>query len=253
MSKRHWSDRLHGLNGMPSVSLPSASKTQRSFFLSLIALVGLLASGSGATANAQALLTASRAGDIQVGGGFSYGTSDYGPKIMGGTFYADFDFMKHVGLELGFHQLSDSQSQLYERTYEVGGRYLVRPRGELKPYVKGMYGRGVLNYPYNTGNIAYNMFVLGGGVDYGIKRWLTVRGDFEYQDWLSGPGIPNGLTPMVATVGVAYRFGSDKLNGRQWVIAAPRPERTPQGRPAGPPPPPVQDQPAPQAAPPSSL
>jgi hypothetical protein len=202
-------------------------------------LTCLLAWGGAAAARGQALLTASRAGDIQVGGGFSYADSDYADvKIKGGAFYADFDFMKHVGLELGFHQLNDSQSDLYERTYEAGGRYLLKPRGALKPYIKGMYGRGVLNFPSNQANIAYNMIVGGGGADYSVKPWLNVRGDFEYQNWFSGPGIPNGLTPLVVTVGVAYRFGSDKLNGRQWVLPASRVERAPRNQQPLPPPPP---------------
>lgn len=207
-------------------------------YLSLCFLACVAAVGGAAAAHGQALVTASRAGDIQVGGGFSLASPDYQPgSIKGGAFYADFDFMKHVGLELGFHQMNASVNQLYERTYEVGGRYLVKPRGELRPYIKGLYGRGVLNFPQNEANIAYNMFVAGGGVDYGVKRWLTVRADFEYQYWLSGPGIENGLTPLVGTVGVAYRFGSDKLNGRQWILQGSRPERVPKSQQpvAGPP------------------
>ena len=53
-------------------------------------------------------------------------------------------------------------------------------------------------------NLAYNMFALGGGLDYKIKSYITVRGDFEFQHWSGFP--PNGLTPMVGTVGVAYHF-----------------------------------------------
>ncbi|WP_182275572.1 outer membrane beta-barrel protein [Granulicella sp. 5B5] len=197
----------------------------------------------GAAAHGQALVTASNASDIQVGGGFSFAASDYSnyktanTKIKGGAFYADFDFMKHVGLELDFHQLNDAQSDLYERTYEVGGRYLLKPRGALKPYIKGLYGRGVLNFPNGYFNIAYNMIVGGGGVDYSVKPWLNVRGDFEYQNWFSGRQLQSGLTPLVVTVGVAYRFGigSHKLKGRQWILPASRPERAPKNQ--QPPPP----------------
>jgi hypothetical protein len=211
-------------------------------------LLGALLAGYGGFARGQALVTASRIGDIQVGGGFSYAASDYeNLNIRGGAFYADFDFRPHFGAEVDFHQLNNSPTQLYERTYEVGGRYLLKRYGAMSPYIKVLYGRGVLNYPYNTGNVAYNMFVGGGGVDVRVKPWLNVRGDFEYQNWLSGPGIANGLTPMIGTVGVAYHFGSDKLNGRRWVLAEPKPERAPKSQtppPLPPPPPPPAGPPA---------
>ena len=206
--------------------LLSANRLRRS--LSTCLLLGAVLVGGASAAYGQALVTASRVGDIQVGGGFSMASPDYQPgSIKGGSFYADYDFMRHVGVEVDFHQLNASVNNLYERSYEVGGRYLLKPHGALKPYIKGLYGRGVLNFPQNEANIAYNMFVAGGGVDYDVKRWLSVRGDFEYQYWLSGPGIQNGLTPLVGTVGVAYRFGSDKLNGRQWILSGSRTERAP--------------------------
>ena len=70
-----------------------------------------------------------------------------------------------------------------------------------------MYGRGVFNFTQNgttTANLAYNMFVGGVGLDYKIIPSLNARADFEYQDWLSFP--PNGLTPNVLTIGLAYHF-----------------------------------------------
>jgi hypothetical protein len=47
-----------------------------------------------------------------------------------------------------FHQVNDSNSivGIYERTYEIGPRY-VRKYGRLERYAKLMYGRGVFNYP----------------------------------------------------------------------------------------------------------
>ena len=210
----------------------------------VIVCCGMAAAVAGlGAAHGQALTTASRIGDVQIGGGFSLANSDYETnKLKGGTFYADYDFKPHWGVEVDFHQVNDSTTQLYERTYEVGGRYLLRPRGALTPYVRAMYGRGVLNYPQSVANLAYNMLVGGGGVDVRVKPWLNVRGDFEYQNWFSGPGIQNGLTPMVGTVGVAFHLGSNKLNGLQWAIAGPRAEKPLNGKGApkqAPPPPPL--------------
>lgn len=163
----------------------------------------------------QAKTTASRAGDLQIGGGFTSANSDYViNRIRGFAFYTDFDFRDHYGVELGFHQLNDPNSAVYERTYEVGGRY-IRHYGRFTPYVKALYGRGVFNFPYNEANLAYNMMVAGGGVDIAVHPRINVRADFEYQDWLSGPGLHDGLSPTLITIGVAYHFAPGKLSTRE--------------------------------------
>jgi hypothetical protein len=165
---------------------------------------------SGACARGQALPTSARPLDIQVGGGYSNGNADYDNyqprRVAGFGFYGDVDFKPHFGAEVDFHQLNESDNQLYERTYEVGARYF-RDYGSFKPYAKVLYGRGVLNFPLNTANLAYNMFVGGGGLDIAIKPYLNVRLDYEYQDWLSGLGIPHGISPQVLSAGAAYHFG----------------------------------------------
>src|SRR5260370_22076256 len=50
-----------------------------------------------------------------------------------------------------------------------------------------MYGRGVFNCPALPDgfrpNLAYNLVAGGIGVDYKVKRYLYVRGDWEYQNW----------------------------------------------------------------------
>lgn len=176
----------------------------------LIALA--LATGYCRAAAAQALPTASRAGDLQVGIGYSSANSDYvkEARIQGLAFYSSLDFLNHFGAEVDFHQLNQSGGDLYERTYEAGGRY-IRHWGRATPYIKALFGRGVLNYPNNYANLAYNMAVGGGGVDIGVQKRFNIRLDAEYQHWFSGPGIPNGLTPVVLTGGVAYHFGTGKL------------------------------------------
>ena len=171
-----------------------------------------LALSAASISQAQKLPTATRSLDIQAGGSFVYGHSDYGTTLNGFGGYGTIDFRPHFGLMLDFHQ-ADGTNKIYERTYEVGGRY-VRHYGRLSPYAKVMYGRGVFNFPppdFNptgpsSGNLAYNLFAVGGGVDYHLRRHINVRGDFEYQDWLSGPALANGLTPWLASVGAAYHF-----------------------------------------------
>jgi hypothetical protein len=167
--------------------------------------------GFGAVAHGQRLPTATKLLDIQAGGEFVYGNSDYGRKLKGYGGYATVDFKPHFGLVLDFHQ-ANGTDLVYERTYEVGGRY-VRHYGKWNPYAKLMYGRGVFNFPpldplhRSSGNIAYNLGAIGGGADYKLRRSINLRGDFEYQEWKGAkPFLPNGLTPYLASVGVAYHF-----------------------------------------------
>jgi hypothetical protein len=172
--------------------------------------------GGATLLSAQAIPTASRVGDLQIGVGYSNANSDYLPmRFNGATGYADFDISSHLGVEAEFRYLhAPTPSAVYEKTYQVGGRYF-RTYHRWVPYAKAMYGRGVFNFPYYpidntaapnvpTANLAYNMFVGGGGADFKLKPYLNLRADFEYQHWMSFP--PNGLTPTVLTLGAAYHF-----------------------------------------------
>src|SRR5579862_1814370 len=90
---------------------------------------------------AQAIPTASSGGDLQIGAMYNYANTDYLPnKSNGYGFYATFDFKYHLGIEGEFHQISDSDPKvdLFERTYEVGPRYVLR-HGRYNPYAKIMY------------------------------------------------------------------------------------------------------------------
>ena len=163
----------------------------------------------------QAVSTASRRADLQIGVGYVGVNSDYDPnKLKGFGLYTTLDLTNHFGGEFVFHQANTSQNdQLYERTYEIGPRYH-RDYGRFSPYIKAMYGRGVFNFPYNVANLAYNMFTGGVGVDIHIKPYLNVRADYEYQKWLSFP--PNGLSPQLIMIGVAYRFPGALKRGRHY-------------------------------------
>lgn len=185
-------------------------------------LFALLFVSSFATAFAQSRPTAARLGDLQVGGGVSLSREDYlTNRLTGFNIYADFDFRPHWGVELNFHQLNDRtqvanpngtggtiSTKVYERTYEVGGRYLVCHCRRFVPYAKGLYGRGVYNFPFDAANLAYNMAVAGGGVDYGVTKRINIRADYEYQKWFGFQY--SGLTPQLFTVGAAYHFGPGK-------------------------------------------
>ena len=169
------------------------------FFTALVLWLG------GVAAKAQVTTaTASRRADLQLGGSFMLARSDYGPHLLGGGLYGTYDFRPLLGIEIAFHQLnSRNGDQRYERTYEVGGRYVYH-LGRINPYAHVMYGRGVFNYPQSIANLAYNLGAVGGGVDLNILKHVNVRGLYEYQRWLDFP--LNDLTPQLGTIGVAYHF-----------------------------------------------
>ena len=178
-------------------------------------LIAICLAGSSAQAlHAQAHATASRTGDLQIGGTFDLAKPDYTDLTFKGFgAYATFDFRYHWGIDAEFHQLDDPNSTqgVYERTYEIGPRYVLH-YGRFSPYAKAMYGRGVFNFPPAasdpTGgaaaNLAYNIFTGGGGVDYHLNRSINLRADYEYQIWRAFP--PTGLSPQVFSFGAAYHF-----------------------------------------------
>ncbi len=162
--------------------------------------------GGASILSGQAIPTASRAGDAQIGVGYSMARPDYVQQTFQGfTAYGDFDFRPHLGVEAEFHQVYSTNGDLsFERTYEIGGRYL-RTYGPLVPYVKAMIGRGDFNYPFGEAELAYNMFAGGVGADFKLGPYLRIRGEYEFQKWSSFPN--GGLTPQIVTVGAAYHFG----------------------------------------------
>jgi hypothetical protein len=162
-------------------------------------------------ARSQDLPPASRLGDLQIGAGYSSANANYEyvhNRIAGLYVYTDFDFKEHFGVEASFHPLHDPKSAVYQRTYEIGGRYVRHytiAGLTLHPYAKLQVGRGILNFP-KYANLAYNMVSTGGGVDFSVHPRINVRAEFEYQDWLSAPGPGLNMTPTIISIGVAYHF-----------------------------------------------
>lgn len=154
---------------------------------------------------AQSLPAAARVGDLQIGAGYASARPDYIQQTFRGlTVYADFDPRPHFGVEAEFHQAgSTTGNQIFERTYEIGPRYL-RTYGPFVPYVKAMIGRGDFNYPYGLAELSYNLFAAGAGADVKLGPWFRVRAEYEYQRWRSFPN--GGLAPQIVTIGVAYHF-----------------------------------------------
>jgi hypothetical protein len=158
----------------------------------------------------QAVSTASRS-DFQIGGTFSFVKPDYTPQqAVGFGLYTDYYFTDHLGVELDYHRINILQhSPATETTFEYGAAYR-RVYGRFRPYGRGAFGHGEFNFPSQTGSQTsvaqqgYNMWAVGGGVDYEFKRFLNFRAEVERQQWFAGNGLTNGLTPLQFTFGAAF-------------------------------------------------
>ena len=172
----------------------------------LLSICVLLALYAGTSLSAQKYFpTATKRADLQVGGGYNFASPDYSNvRFRGITGYVSLDVSPHFGFEFDIHQVNTSgDDNIYERTYEIGPRY-VRHFGRYNPYIRGSYGRGVFNFPFNQANLAYNIFAGALGMDVRIKPHIFVRGEYEAQEWLNFSD--RGLQPDVTTIGVAYHF-----------------------------------------------
>lgn len=197
-----------------SSAVRTATAFLRSYSFSGLCLLGLCILLEALPLRAQVAPAATKGGDLQVGATFDLAHPDYGANTLRGfgLYFTD-DFRPHWGIEAEFHQLYDPNAKvgIYEKTYEVGPRYSLR-FGPLQPYAKFMVGRGVFQFPPDplhptngpSANLAYTMFAGGLGADYPLKPKINLRVDYEVQRWNSFP--PNGLTPRVFSVGVAYHF-----------------------------------------------
>lgn len=168
---------------------------------------------------------ATRALDVQAGANFTWAVPDYTPQhALGYGLFGTFDFTPHWGAEVDFNSISIQQhTGAKEWTFEYGARYH-RTYGRYNPYVKIAAGRGtfdsIASFYQGDKSLGYNLLAFGGGADIQISNRISVRAGAEYQDWFTGslkgalgvggPGqdtyLPNGLTPFLVQVGVAYHF-----------------------------------------------
>ena len=153
---------------------------------------------------AQAIYAATRTGHLQAGVGGLLLNTDYGARDNKGlAFWADYDFSRHVGLEAGY-RLGGliAPGGIAEDTFLAGPRVLVR-RGRATGYARVMAGRGRIENEFYGQASTFNLYSLGGGVEYKVSRRLNVRAvDFELQKW---PDFrPSSLSPTVITIGLSY-------------------------------------------------
>jgi hypothetical protein len=170
----------------------------------------VFASSVNVALHAQAGPTAERVSTVKVGGGLTFIRPDYEPNtIVGFSFYGDYDFVPHFGIEGSIHLGNMvTPSGISQSTY-FGGPRFVYNKGRFHPYAKALLGLGVFTFQGTNGHPSesstHKAYAFGGGLDYVVNRRLNVRAfDMEYQRW---PGFSvHGLTPIAFTAGAAYSF-----------------------------------------------
>ncbi len=152
---------------------------------------------------------------LSVGGSYSYFDAAYsGYKPMGGTAYVDFSpiIWDHVGVEGEGRWLTlNADRGFREYNYLAGPVYHVTlsEHRSFHPYVKGLIGEGIIDFPNHLAYGRYFAIAPGGGVDYTLNRHWRVRADYEYQIWPQAPDIPgfssSAMKPNGVSVGFTYR------------------------------------------------
>jgi len=179
--------------------------------------------------SSQSLPTEQKTADVQIGGTFNYAFPDYTPqRFFGPGAYLDIDVRHHLGAEVSYSLLNNpAPLGINEKTYQYGVRYRFDSphignftTERVTPYLRLNFGRGVFNYGYTTvinpappptnltiynADLAYNMYSMGGGIDYHLNRSINIRViDYQHQVWFGFP--PHGLSPNQFSAGAAYHF-----------------------------------------------
>jgi opacity protein-like surface antigen len=167
-------------------------------------------------AAAQALYSAERAPvAFTLGGAYSFFDAAYGGyKLIGATAYVNLSpvIWDHVAVEGEGRWLTLNASHGFaEYNYLAGPVYRITlsEHRNLHPYVKGLIGAGIIEFPYNLAVGRYFAIAPGGGVDYSLNRRWRLRADYEYEIWPQATDIPgnssSAIKPNGVTLGFTYR------------------------------------------------
>jgi len=157
--------------------------------------------------------------NLQVGVGASSYDVDWGHgRMLGGTLWGDWypaklpHVLNGLGLEGEARDISldpnlPPQKNMRQDTAGGGAIYRWRINDRFNPFFKGLIEDGSVDF-YPVGHYSHDTRLLiasGGGLQFRFFGPLWVRGDYEYQYWIS-PLIGNTLNPQGFTLGFAYDF-----------------------------------------------
>ncbi len=134
---------------------------------------------------------------VEVFGGYSYLNPDVTQSVAGGVsgwnFSASVRIFRYVGAVADFSGFSPSGSNpcpvvcasgayASYRTY-MGGPQISARIGRIQPFAQALFGatKGTLTHvdAQRGGDFSPFTFAFGGGVDFGLNRWIAVRGQLD--------------------------------------------------------------------------
>lgn len=167
------------------------------------------------SSQAQAVYSATRKSDIEVGAGVTYIKPDFSPtRIVGASFWGDYNFNRLLGVEVVGHLGSIvTPNDLAQNSIVFGPKVSYHRR---KASVYGTVRFGIASetpqgpeadYTRKTNpNVAqspYGVIAFGGGFEYRLTRKVILRPiDIEQQKW--GNFEPHTLSPLLLTFGASY-------------------------------------------------
>ena len=179
----------------------------------LVASLAVFALFTGAAHGQRAEETARQQIRLKGYGMFSYVRPDYGfdQKNLGGTAGFDLDgfrLLPHTDFGVDA-RYTFSTGNVSNQFYYGGGPRVSLNTARFKPYVDFLFGRGRStlnhsgepNYTHDdTGAVSY-----GGGFDYKLDRYWSVRGDMQRAHWRFSINQPV-FYPVAISVGASYQI-----------------------------------------------
>jgi opacity protein-like surface antigen len=152
-----------------------------------------------------------------------YGVAQTSPnRLYGIAAFVDVKFTHWIQLETEGRWLRFNQFEsIYEDNYLAGPRVPLHTFKFMQatPYAKVLIGIGKMNFENNDAYGRFTDIAYGGGADFRLTDRISLRGDFEYQQWPAW--LNSQLSPYGASAGVSYRI----LGGRHGLRKLTRKER----------------------------
>lgn len=162
---------------------------------------------------------------LSAGGEFSTFNPDYtcsssipfdcSPQALGPTAFFNLNLRPRWGADGEARWLNWKQQEgQLESTYLAGPRFRLVRYDRVSAWAKILLGGGWIttaHYP-QPGSLkgSYFVYAPGATLEYHLKSRLSLRADYEFQEWPSFvagvPGHDHGLTPNGMSFGVAYNI-----------------------------------------------
>jgi opacity protein-like surface antigen len=153
-----------------------------------------------------------------------FGVAQTSPnRLYGIGAFVDVKFTHWIQLEAEGRWLRFNQFEsINEDNYLAGPRVPLHSFKFMRatPYAKVLIGIGKMNFENNDAYGRFTDIAYGGGADFKLTDKISLRGDFEYQQWPSW--LNSQLFPYGASAGVSYRI----LGGRHGLRKLTRKERS---------------------------